>query len=131
MGADKATSSTFLRHQGSPPRSSSCNGKPGVCGAGKTCCKNICVDLNTDSNNCGECRFRCPYNRKCCAGGCVDTDDNRSHCGQCGVRCPVGSFCHYGMCGYAHHPPPIEAETTLKKPLKAPSSIHPLRKDLH
>ena len=37
----------------------SCGACGNVCADGQTCCNGVCVDLNTDQNNCGVCNFLC------------------------------------------------------------------------
>ncbi|KAL6975255.1 hypothetical protein U1Q18_024051 [Sarracenia purpurea var. burkii] len=72
----------------------------------KLCCKDRCVDVNSDVNNCGFCGIRCPFTWQCCGGVCINTNFHPFHCGRCYHRCPFRSFCLYGMCGYAAPPPP-------------------------
>ncbi|KAK1264093.1 hypothetical protein QJS04_geneDACA016254 [Acorus gramineus] len=65
------------------------------------CCRNRCIDVAFDPNNCGLCRVRCPFTWQCCSGRCVNVNISPFNCGRCGNRCPFGVFCIYGMCGYA------------------------------
>ncbi|XP_047335513.1 stigma-specific STIG1-like protein 3 [Impatiens glandulifera] len=66
-----------------------------------TCCKNKCVDLQYDDDNCGACNKRCDYTEACCRGQCVYLAFDKRHCGECNNRCTDGLFCIYGMCDYA------------------------------
>lgn len=111
------------------------SGPPGAaCLAGNAvgaCCGFIgqqCVDLRTDSSNCGACGSRCSgvciggvcqtggatcqrgdvgrycnpdagTSSLCCAGaGCVDTQTNNANCGGCGNACGAGLSCSSGRC---------------------------------
>ncbi|XP_042485475.1 stigma-specific STIG1-like protein 4 [Macadamia integrifolia] len=87
-----------------------CERQPWICDNGgkrfpprvrMLCCRNRCVDVMTDVNNCGFCGIKCLFSRKCCNGLCVDTNVNPVHCGRCWNRCPSGVLCFYGLCGYA------------------------------
>ncbi|KAL8491021.1 hypothetical protein ACS0TY_022873 [Phlomoides rotata] len=72
----------------------------------RRCCRNRCVDVSSDVNNCGLCGIRCRFTRQCCRGRCVNTNRNPFHCGRCFHRCPFPRLCFYGMCGYAQPPTP-------------------------
>ncbi|CAN0900982.1 Stigma-specific STIG1-like protein 4 [Linum grandiflorum] len=72
------------------------------------CCRNQCVDVSSDINNCGLCGIRCPFSWLCCGGLCVNTNVSPFNCGRCFNRCPWGVQCAFGMCGYgAQHQPPF------------------------
>ena len=103
---------------------------PVVCEDGMgTLCNDVCVDVQTDDDNCGECGQRCPTNNSCVAGRCesdqaacaapffdcngdpsdgceANTDTNFLHCGACNNACPTsypgGSDlgCRDGACSY-------------------------------
>ncbi|WVY92743.1 hypothetical protein V8G54_031831 [Vigna mungo] len=52
-------------------RGSGCRRRPWVCRKGKfapkrLCCKDLCVDVSSDKNNCGLCGTKCPFNWQCC-----------------------------------------------------------------
>ncbi|KAK3003645.1 hypothetical protein RJ639_019150 [Escallonia herrerae] len=118
-----STSSPWLRRVKNP-RAIGCWNRPWICNEGEfpprikmLCCRNRCVDVTSDPNNCGLCGIRCPFNWRCCRGLCIDTNVNPFHCGSCDHKCPFMSYCVYGMCGYAqpilppfpfppHHPKP-------------------------
>jgi hypothetical protein len=89
-----------------------------ACAAGLTRCAGVCVDLNSDTINCGACGAVCgggdaPYAcsaGECvlvdCAGGmeycgavelCRDLSSDPGHCGACGNACPSG-ICSGGVC---------------------------------
>ncbi|KAJ6893944.1 hypothetical protein NC652_027887 [Populus alba x Populus x berolinensis] len=70
------------------------------------CCRNHCVDVSSDVNNCGFCGIRCPFTWQCSRGFSVDTNRSPFNCGRCGKRCPWRVRCVYGMCGYAGPFPP-------------------------
>ena len=63
------------------------------CGAGATC-----VNLSSDSNNCGACNNKCPAGQSCCGAICVDLSRDPSNCGACGNTCTTG-YCCAGTCG--------------------------------
>jgi hypothetical protein len=44
-----------------------------ICKSGLTLCGNTCVDLKTDSSNCGSCNKACARNKYCVSGYCIDT----------------------------------------------------------
>src|ERR1051326_8917501 len=50
-----------------------------------------CLDLKTDSNNCGSCGNVCAD--KCCNGQCIDTTSDNANCGACGSACMNGNSC--------------------------------------
>ncbi|XP_057783472.1 stigma-specific STIG1-like protein 4 [Salvia miltiorrhiza] len=94
------------------PRLWGCKRQPWICNVDyprtrRRCCRNRCVDVSSDVNNCGWCGIRCRFTRQCCSGICVDTNVNPFNCGRCNHRCRFPSFCVYGMCGYAQALPPF------------------------
>ncbi|CAK9163908.1 unnamed protein product [Ilex paraguariensis] len=108
-----ASSSPWLKRVMNP-RATGCWNRPWICNEGKfppkikkLCCKNRCVDVTSDVNNCGLCGIRCPFNWQCCHRLCINTNVNPFHCGRCDHKCPFPSFCFYGMCGYAQPLPPF------------------------
>jgi hypothetical protein len=84
-------------------------------------CDGVCVDLQTDETNCGECGVVCPEGETCqggicrcgdaptcangltcCGGECVDLDTNMNNCTECGNVCPSSLpnaevFCGLGL----------------------------------
>lgn len=82
-----------------------CDRFPRVCRAigspGPDCCRRRCVDVDTDTRNCGECGRRCRYGEVCCRGKCVDVLFDPMNCGWCKNKCKKGGYCAYGMCNYA------------------------------
>ncbi|XP_047342765.1 stigma-specific STIG1-like protein 2 [Impatiens glandulifera] len=104
---------------GKNPREPGCKNRPWICRKSeyppwerRFCCKNRCVDVSSDVNNCGACNIRCPFGWQCCRGQCVNTNFNPRHCGSCQHRCPIGRRCIYGMCGYSSS---ISSIPTIKK----------------
>ena len=80
-----------------------CDGKT----CSKTCCSGSCVDVKTDSANCGKCGNSCGKNMICSDGTCqsncptpmiactvgdnttcLDVNHDPDNCGECGVKCP-------------------------------------------
>lgn len=86
-----------------------CNGQVDE---GTTRCSNRCVDVRTDSANCGACGIACGGGTSCvngacacpsgrslaCGGVCVDGRTDASNCGACGNVCGAGSTCTNGVC---------------------------------
>lgn len=84
----------------------------------QTCslCNGVCVDLETDPENCGACGNAVDPSGSCvggqptcngaaltnCAGACVDTDSDANNCGACGKTCGIPLFapgtCRQGRC---------------------------------
>jgi hypothetical protein len=75
-------------------------------------CADECVDLRSDSSNCGSCGTACPEGQTClegscecpytggaiCNGVCVDANNDSANCGGCGNACPGGTSCREGQC---------------------------------
>lgn len=81
----------------------------------------VCVDTNTNPDNCGACGNKCggywcngtyhgypctigmcpecPTSQITCLGVCVDPQSDDSNCGACCIVCPVGQSCVSGVCG--------------------------------
>ncbi|MBA0759328.1 hypothetical protein Gotri_022234 [Gossypium trilobum] len=105
--------SPWLRNAANPrPRPGGCMFRPWICEQGEhpptarmRCCRNRCVDLNSDDAHCGLCALRCPFTWQCCRGVCINTNISPLNCGRCGNRCPFRVPCSFGMCGYAQPPP--------------------------
>ena len=91
--------------------SSSCNYK---CSSGFDDCSGICVDLNHNNSNCGECGHSCESGETCsngncigcgtdqlyCNGLCVNYNTDNNNCGECGKSCDTanGYVCTMGHC---------------------------------
>ncbi|OAL44497.1 hypothetical protein IQ07DRAFT_241684 [Pyrenochaeta sp. DS3sAY3a] len=58
-------------------------------------CKDKCVDLQTDFNNCGQCGKICPINESCVSGLCQDTSVCYSLDNECGSN--SNCTCLYGL----------------------------------
>jgi hypothetical protein len=88
-----------------------------ACDPALACCGQVCVDLQSDPNNCGKCGSGCtaPANgfATCeagaclldcdqgftdCRGACVDTSSDPGNCGSCGGKCRNGESCLGGIC---------------------------------
>ncbi len=103
--AQKCGGMTFTNPQGyqqtcsDTPESSSCN--------------STCVDLQTDSSNCGACGKACTISGEACSGGacacttpgdtacgtaCTDTRIDPANCGGCNAPCAPGDVCQAGVC---------------------------------
>lgn len=87
--------------------------KPVFCAADRLKCNNTCVDIRTDTNNCGYCGKVCPSGQFClntqctktctsgqtsCPDGCFNLQSDRDHCGTCQNDCPKGLICYQGQC---------------------------------
>jgi hypothetical protein len=71
------------------------------CTEGETCCHNICVDTNSDPENCGGCNIVCGHCEKCHEESCVPTGE------PCGDSCcNAGETCCDGQCLEACPCPP-------------------------
>lgn len=85
-----------------------------VCQAGLTACNGICVNLQSESSNCGQCGTACTAPAVCangscntaCATGfqkcgetCANTATDAGNCGGCGKVCEMGVPCYGGVCG--------------------------------
>jgi hypothetical protein len=76
-------------------------------------CNGVCIDTNTDQNNCGTCGHQCATGQSCAGGACspcpspqivcvsnntcTDTTSDPSNCGACGHNCQ-GSMCMASLC---------------------------------
>lgn len=90
-------------------------GQTPSCQSGLTACSQTCVDLNTDSHNCGACgnacsagqtctnatceTIKCPSGLTLCSGSCVNLKTDSRDCGACGNACGAGQACNKGTCG--------------------------------
>jgi hypothetical protein len=87
----------------------------GACRDGQTSCSGKCVDLTSDSSNCGTCGTACQPSQFCqrgtcaiadagcttgspCNGTCVDFTADPANCGSCGTACPSGQECVRSQC---------------------------------
>nr|MBK7067692.1 hypothetical protein [Deltaproteobacteria bacterium] len=77
-------------------------------------CGTRCVNLQTDTTQCGMCGRACPSGSTCnagacstvcasgqtqCSGRCVNVQTDAAHCGACGMACAAGTACSAGRCG--------------------------------
>ncbi len=88
-------------------------GNNGDCPVDLVDCEGGCVDLQTDSHNCGqcgqacesglscvegECTLVCPPGQDACEGRCYDLSNTDLHCGECDNACSPGEICSDGNC---------------------------------
>jgi hypothetical protein len=86
-----------------------------ACDVGETLCNEVCVDLDEDPDNCGECGDECEPGQLCsegmcemqceppttrCGMFCVNLDTDPDHCGACPIECDSG-LCQDGECADA------------------------------
>lgn len=88
-----------------------------TCEPGKEACQELCVDLKSDPEHCGECGKACPGTQACVAGACatscptgellctssgktacVNPKGDNANCGMCDKRCKAGEVCYAGTC---------------------------------
>jgi hypothetical protein len=83
----------WAAHNGTPHGGG--NPAQGRCPAGTTNCQGKCVDLQTNQNNCGQCRVVCSQGELCQGGQCL-TDEG----GPCSSssQCAAGLGCRNGLC---------------------------------
>lgn len=86
------------------------------CDNGETYCVNMCVDLTSSAQNCGECGNKCDSNQICyksecrdaivaevcdktlCSTGCTDITSDNKNCGMCGNVCGENMICKDSTC---------------------------------
>jgi hypothetical protein len=81
------------------------------CPRGCDPCSSRCVNLSTDTANCGSCGTQCTGGRACeggmcvceegtevCGGLCVNITTDTMNCGGCGIACDAGGACNDGSC---------------------------------
>jgi hypothetical protein len=66
-------------------------------------CGDVCVDLNNDNANCGQCGLGCLAGTQCCSGHCKDLQSDPQNCNQCGQSCTPGFSCVSGDCVCGSH----------------------------
>jgi hypothetical protein len=81
---------------GTCPNGFDCNaGKQCVpsqqCDTGDVSCGGSCVDVSTDSSNCGQCGVTCAATQSCCNYVCVEVSSDSENCGSCGNKCLGGA----------------------------------------
>lgn len=91
-----------------------------VCRAGLSFCNGLCVDLDTNAGDCGECQVRCQGNfcsrgecvplcpadlTSCPDGACADLSQDDLHCGDCDTTCAADEVCVGGACQGYHLAP--------------------------
>jgi hypothetical protein len=74
------------------------------CPTGQVKCSNGCVNIATDTKNCGTCGRVCAAGQTCSQGTCVgasvkgkriDLKVENKNCGRCGENCAAGLTCIY------------------------------------
>ncbi len=83
------------------------------CPAGTALCGNTCINIGSNSNNCGACSHVCPAGQMCvsghcqqqcpsgqvaCNGTCINTHTDSNNCGSCGTACRPDQICANGKC---------------------------------
>ncbi|PKU77439.1 pectate lyase [Dendrobium catenatum] len=94
------------RVKGYDPRGPvTCDEFPRVCwvtgSPGPDCCRRRCVNIDSNTNNCGRCGRHCSWGEICCRGDCVNALLDSENCGGCGNKCNESGFCKQGLCDYA------------------------------
>ena len=115
-----------VSHESEPGGSSGTDGGPDADGGGRDGCSpgeawcqvgydydtcepvQGCLDVSSDSTNCGDCGVLCGGYRRCvegrcecideCDGDCTDLSSDPSNCGGCGSACGPVSGCEAGIC---------------------------------
>jgi hypothetical protein len=97
------------------------------CSRGQIVCNSSCVDILTNTKNCGVCGRSCKSQETClngrcgpactkggttlCDKTCVDLKTDTDNCGACGTACPssppnsLGSLCSQGKCSISNCKP--------------------------
>jgi Polysaccharide lyase/Stigma-specific protein, Stig1 len=80
------------------------------CSSGTSYCNGACVDVYSNSSNCGACGLSCaggtcsnavcscPAGTTNCNGTCVNTATDNNNCGACGNVCSYPNACSNGAC---------------------------------
>jgi glucosylceramidase len=88
-------------------------GPTGPCGSSSQMqCNGACIDVQSDSQNCGTCGYTCDTGQMCQAGACVCAQgffscsgmcvaSNTDHCGSTCMACSSGQVCDNGQCSSA------------------------------
>lgn len=97
-----------------PPSAGSFDSKGEPCQRGLTSCNGVCVNLQSESTNCGSCGTTCIAPAVCangscstacvagfqkCGADCVNVATDSAHCGSCEKTCDAGVPCFGGVCG--------------------------------
>lgn len=64
-----------------------------ACPFGTSACDGRCVDLRSDTMNCGDCRNICPGQVPLCCDGTCTSPDSVENCGSCGNACSFDEPC--------------------------------------
>ncbi|MEO6599033.1 MAG: glycosyl hydrolase family 8 [Polyangiaceae bacterium] len=95
-------------------------------GTTPTSCSGVCVDMSTNSANCGMCDKACTVGTSCqasqcacaaplttCGAMCASTQSDPMNCGTCGTICPTTApFCGSGLCSAACAAPLTQCSPT-------------------
>ncbi|MDH4184348.1 MAG: hypothetical protein OEV92_09015 [Nitrospinota bacterium] len=104
--------------EGAPSAEASATpGAATTCVSPNTACDGSCVNLSTNSANCGACGAACPAGQTCsggvcavaapscpsgtsiCSAACVNLKADRNNCGTCANSCSPTTVCIQGACG--------------------------------
>ena len=68
----------------------------------------VCADMCRSDQVCNDRMCTCPSGQTNCGGTCVDLQTNSNNCGGCGNVCPTNELCFAGQCGGCPNgsPPP-------------------------
>ncbi|MFZ3113721.1 MAG: hypothetical protein WA111_12345 [Methanothrix sp.] len=104
-------SSILILVAGSTAGSLAASSSGPVCPDGMFPCNGTCIDMSTDTQNCGACGNVCSLGKVCikgvctCMAGldvcnekCTDTSIDPLNCGECGNICPANAICIDGSC---------------------------------
>ncbi|MBQ9815849.1 MAG: hypothetical protein IJM59_00045 [Proteobacteria bacterium] len=86
-----------------------------TCCASDHCCNDVCIAVESDAQNCGQCSHvcdsglkciegecredsPCPANQAWCEGSCFSIQSDAAHCGNCTTQCKPTETCRDGKC---------------------------------
>ena len=70
-----------------------------ICAPGFECCGSSCINVLSNSSNCGTCSRSCSGSTPdCCNGFCTNKQNDFFNCGSCNNACAAGQQCCSGTC---------------------------------